>query len=401
MTLRHLRENGPRLLFVIDNLRPGGAQKALIATVRALRQTQATAAVWRLGGTSEIEAEFDALGVPVFGGGKGLGAVLCGPPALLRYLKRGRIDLVQTLLFHSDVAGRAISRLARTREGQRRRPAIVSSVRASNVRNRRWQFALARLTAPLADAFTAVSERSLDFAARHEGVDKARATVIPNGIDLAHWRDLPERAEARRRLGLDPDAFVVGTVGRLHEQKGHRYLLAAAKRVLAERPDTVFVIAGYGPLRDHLERMAKELGVAQQVQFLGFRRDVPTILAATDVFALPSLWEGMSNAILEAMAAARPVIATEVDGNVEQVVDGETGLLVPAADVEALAEALLRLAADPAAARAMGAAGRRRVETTFTIDRMTDAYLDIYARLLEETASISPVWRHTCLTCGE
>ncbi len=298
--------------------------------------------------------------------------------------------MLQTFLFHSDVVGRVVGRLAR-RSGV---PAIASAVRASNLRNRRWQFLLQCVTAPLADAFTAVSSRTLEFAVQREGVSRDRAVVIPNGIDISRWNDLPDSAEARSELDLRQEDFVVGTLGRLHEQKGHVHLLDAAAEVLKERPRTVFLIAGYGPLRRLLEDKARELGVADRVRFLGYRRDVGRILAALDVFVLPSLWEGMSNAVLEAMAAGKPVVATAVDGNVDQVVHGRTGLLVPPADSAALAAAILEIARDPQAARDMGRLGRERVTAEFTLDRMTGAYLDLYGHLLETKAGFKPsTWR--------
>jgi len=399
VAIAHSRRKPPRILFLIDNLRPGGAQKALLAIVRGLRDTRAEPAVWRLGGGSRIEEDFRALGVPVLGGSDSPLKALAQPFSLLRYLIAERVSLVQTFLFHSDVTGRAVGRLARALGPTRGAPAIVSSARATNARNRWWQFLLQRMTAPLADAFTAVSRRTLDFAARREGLVAERARVIPNGIDLAPWTDAPDPADARERLGLDKDAFVIGSVGRLHPQKGYDFLLDAIEQVAPDVPEAVAAIAGYGPLREHLETRCADLGVESRVRFLGYRSDVTTALAAFDVFVLPSLWEGMSNAILEAMAASKPVVATAVDGNVEQVVDGETGLLVPPADGDALAGALLKLARDRAKARRMGEAGRRRVEREFPVARMVASYLDLYARLLEEKAGIAPEsWRQRCPT---
>ena len=383
-----------RFLFLIDNLRPGGAQKALFYLLRSLRATRAETTVWCLGGTSEIEEEFYALGVPVLGKPRGFFQLAAQPAALRRYIRKEKVALVQTFLFHADVLGRVASRCARRRCGSHRTPVVVSSVRATNRDNRWWQFVLQRVTAPLADAFTAVSRRTLDFAVAHEGVIRERATVIPNGIDLTPWEALPEQAQARRELGIPADARVIATLGRLHEQKGHGYLLAAAKQLVAQHPETLLLVAGYGPLREQLENTTRALGIEKHVRFLGYRTDVARILAAADIFALPSLWEGMSNALLEAMAAGKPVVATEIDGNVEQVVSGETGLLVPPADAESLAAALTELCADPALAEAMGKRGRERVASVFPAKGMTEATLDLYARLLAATAGIPPeAWR--------
>jgi glycosyltransferase involved in cell wall biosynthesis len=162
------------------------------------------------------------------------------------------------------------------------------------------------------------------------------------------------------------------------------FLLAAARTVAEKAPSATFLISGYGPLRERLEAQARQLGVDARVRFLGYRKDVALILAASDVFALPSLWEGMSNAVLEAMAAGKPVVATAVDGAVDQVLPGESGLLVPPGDADALAQALLDLARDPRKAQEMGIKGRERVRREFSLDRMTDAYIELYRRLLEK-----------------
>lgn len=383
-----VQEPSPRILFLIDNLRPGGAQKVLLSIVKALQQrTPVEPIVWRLGGTSEIERQFRDLNVRVLGGSDSILNTLAQPIALFRMLRKERVALVQTFLFHSDITGRIIGRLARL---GRRVPVVVSSVRATNVRNRWWQFLLQRATAPLSDMFTAVSRRTLEFAVQREGVAAERACVIPNGIDLVPWENSPSREKARAALGLPDGDVVIGSVGRLHAQKGHADLLVAAQRVVREYNGSVtFVIAGYGPLRDVLEARAKKLGLESRIRFLGYRSDVPLILSALDVFVLPSLWEGMSNAILEAMAAGKPVVATAVDGNVEQVVDGCTGFLVPPGDADALAEALLAVVRDSAMMKEMGRRGRERVAGEFPIERMTGLHIKLYCDLLHEHAGLS------------
>lgn len=375
-----------RILFLIDNLRPGGAQKALLAIASALKSDGWEPVVWCLGGTSEIEKSFAERGVPVVGRHARMWRIALQPLALARYMRHEKVDVLQTFLFHSDVAGRVAARVAK---GIRRRnpPYVVSSVRASNVRNHWWQFMLARATARWADAFSSVSWRSLQFASDNEGVVLDRARVIPNGIDLAAWK-MPPRDEARRMLDVEPDDFVVLAVGRLHKQKGHKYLLQAAAEVLKEKPNALFLIAGYGPLLAKLERRARKLGIAERVRFLGYCKEVDALLAAADLFVLPSLWEGMSNAILEAMAAEKPVVATAVDGNVEQVVEGETGLLVPPADPRALSEAILRVARDPVLAECMGRAGRSRVEEQFSMEKMIESTRRLYSDLIANAGAL-------------
>jgi glycosyltransferase involved in cell wall biosynthesis len=185
----------------------------------------------------------------------------------------------------------------------------------------------------------------------------------------------------RAALAGDAERPIVLAVGRLDAQKGHAYLLAAA----ADIPDALFVFVGEGRERSALEAQARALGVAERVRFLGHRDDVPDLLAACDVFVLPSRYEGLPLSVLEAMAAARPVVATAIEGTDEIVRHGETGLLVPPAAPSALAEAIRAVLADRALATRMGQAGRARVGREFSMSRMIDEVTGVYDELLERS----------------
>jgi len=170
-------------------------------------------------------------------------------------------------------------------------------------------------------------------------------------------------------------------VARLHPQKDHDCLLRAIAAVVDELPTVRVLLVGDGALKDQLVGRITTLGLGTQVKLLGERRDVAAILALSDLFVLSSRWEGMPNAILEAMAAGLPVLATRVDGTVDVVRDGETGVLVPPGDDRALAAALLALGRDPARRRALGAAGRRRIDEAYSIDRFVDGFERLYLSL--------------------
>ena len=203
-------------------------------------------------------------------------------------------------------------------------------------------------------------------------------------IDVVHNAVQPERFEAspspamRAQLTDGRERPVVLTSARLDEQKGHAVLLRAATEV----PEAIFVLAGEGPERTALEAQAGELGVADRVRFLGQRTDVPDLLAACDVFALPSLYEGSSLALLEAMAAERAVVSSAIGGTDELIEDGESGLLVPPGDPEALAAALRRLLADGELRASLAQRARRRVESDFTREAMARRVERIYEELL-------------------
>jgi glycosyltransferase involved in cell wall biosynthesis len=217
------------------------------------------------------------------------------------------------------------------------------------------------------------------------GVPREKLRLVRNGVQAP--RNAQQRSSTRASLHVAPDASLFLTVGRLTEQKGHSYLLVAASQVHEQFPAAVFAFAGDGPLRDELQAQASRLGLDDSVRFLGHRGDVPDLLAAADACVLPSLFEGLSLVVLEAMALQLPVIASNVCGNAEAVVNGTTGRLVPARDSAALAAALLELLDHPPLARQWGCAGAIRFRREFSAERMARQTLDVYRELLPELGS--------------
>ncbi len=202
--------------------------------------------------------------------------------------------------------------------------------------------------------------------------------VVPNGISIKAFSQACGREPARRRLGFGPEHFVVGIVARLAEEKDHRTLLDAFCRFHREWPSSRLAIIGDGPLRSDLEREADELGIASHVAFLGERHDVPELLSGLDAFALSSRTEGLPMTLLEAMAHRLPIVATDVGGVSMAVEEGVTGYLVAPGSPPALADRLLRLAADPRTSAAMGTAGRQKLEREFDITQTAARYEEIY-----------------------
>jgi L-malate glycosyltransferase len=220
-----------------------------------------------------------------------------------------------------------------------------------------------------------------------DGFLENRLGVIHNGIEIGPMPDTRAREEARRHLGVPDEAFVVGTVARLDPVKDFTTLVAAIARAAARMPSVVLAIVGDGPERGTVERAIAQTGAP--VRMLGYSAAVRQLLPGFDAYANSSISEGISLTILEAMAAGLPVVATRVGGTPEVVIDRETGRLVSARSVDALAEAILELAEAPARATAMGAAGRARVERAFNIDRMLEDYARQYDRLAGVTAPAS------------
>jgi glycosyltransferase involved in cell wall biosynthesis len=256
--------------------------------------------------------------------------------------------------------------------------AVVASARVAE-RSRPRRRALERWTHWLVDAEVCVSNGVRDYLGAG-GFPREKLTVIPNGVEAGRYG--PPSPAFKATLGVRPEQPLVTTVGRLHEQKGMAYFLRAAASVRHSRPDCHFLLVGHGPLEDELRRLAEEFRIADRVTFLGFCDDVPAVLAATDVFVLASLWEGMPNAVLEAMAAGVPVVATRVEGTVDIIEDGKTGLVVLPRDIPGLVTAVLRLLEDPTRARALAEAGQAHVREHFPLDAMVRRHEQLYADLL-------------------
>ena len=215
-----------------------------------------------------------------------------------------------------------------------------------------------------------------------EGIDSAKISLIYNGIETSAV--LLGREEARRRLGLDPNALVGVVVANVISYKGHTDLIEGLGQVSGSLPAGWRVLcAGRDQgLRSKLERLVAARGIRENVQFLGEHTDVPTLLAAADFGVLSSWEEGFSNVILESMAARLPMIVTDVGGNPEAVLDGETGLIVPPHDPAALGQAILRLAHDAVLRDRLGGAGKKRVKQEFSIERCVDSHHALYEELL-------------------
>jgi glycosyltransferase involved in cell wall biosynthesis len=241
----------------------------------------------------------------------------------------------------------------------------------------------ARLMLKLVQRVIAVSDEVKTRYARELGVPPRRLAVVRNGIRVPPAARIPDPALRLELVHGRPD-YVVLTPARLHRQKGHAYLLSAA----AQLHDVTFVLAGDGPLRAELEGRARELGIAERCVFLGHRSDVPDLLAAADLFVLPSLFEGLPLSVLEAMAARRPVIATAIGGTDEAVIHELTGLLVRPRDPDALASAIRRMRSDPGLARRLAAAGRERVEREFSSVVTAHEVMWIYDEVIRNAGKV-------------
>lgn len=296
-----------------------------------------------------------------------------GPGTLWRlvtWLRDEHIDIIHAYLYHASVLSRVAGRVAGV-------PVVITSTRCSLDYLPRYAWWVDRWTAPLGDRILAVSNGTADFIVNEEHIDRSRVVVVPNGVDLDRFRPGDQMA-ARRALRVDSGDYVIAVIGRLHEQKGHRYLVEALAALRPEIPGLRCLVAGDGPLRSTLERQVRDLGLGDVLRFLGRVDDPRPVYDAADLVVLPSLYEGMPNVVLEAMAMGVPVVATAVAGSVELVEDSVTGFLVPRADSASLARAI-----GEARRRWSGDAGvrvtlRKRAEASHGLDTMVRQVASVY-----------------------
>jgi len=302
---------------------------------------------------------------------------------LYQLLWKGNYDLVHTHLIHADLYGTLAAKLARV--------PIILSTKHNDDAFRRHPFLafLDRLASKFANKVIVISNSLRRFFVEVEGLDSGKIIRIYYGLDAAELGvHKLGGSSVREEFGIAADAPLVGIIARLDPQKGHAYLLTAFAKVAEALPGARLLVVGDGHLRRDLERRARELGIAHQAIFTGWRDDVPCIMAGIDLLVAPSLWEGFGLVLLEAMVAGRPIVASRVSAIPEVVADGETGILVPPKDPQALAEAILRLASDQELARRMGEAGRERIEERFSAKRMVKMTENLYDGLIKQCLNL-------------
>ena len=368
-----------RVMHVVNVLSLSGMEHGVIKQVNRLDPARFAPSICCLAfQRDETHAVLDPR-VPVHELRKSSGRDLGLVPRLAALLARERVDIVHShnwQTFFYTVAAASLAGVSLRVHGLHGREAEAPSAR--QIRLSRW---LARRVSRL----IAVSNDLGRELVKDWGVPAERVSVIPNGVDLDGFAHPGPVEGLREELGLAPEHRVIMTVGGLRPVKDYPTLIRAFARVHAARPEARLVIVGGergGGSQGELAALAVSLGVGGAVLFPGVRQDVSRLLALSEIYVNSSVFEGMSNTILEAMAASRPVVATDVGGNPELVRHGVNGFLVPPRDEAALAERLAELLADPALIKAQGAAGRGLVESEHAMGRMVAAYEDCYEDLL-------------------
>ena len=373
-----------KLVFVITNLATGGAEMMLHKLLQNIDRSRFNPTVISLVGKGEIGPRIEALGIPVHAMGMGRGG-LPSPLAfwrLVQLLRQLQPDVVHTWMYHSDLLGGVAARLAGCAK-------VVWCIRHSNLsktENSRSTLAVAALCARFSHWVPAHIVSCSHLARKVHadmGYADAKMTVIPNGFDLTRFApDATRRASVRAELGLTADVPLVGLIARFDSQKNHFGFIEAAAQVHAQRPDVHFVLAGTGvdAANAELNTAIAAKGLQAHMHLLGRREDVPRLMAALDVLASSSHGEAFPNVLGEAMACGVPCVVTDVGDSADIV--GDTGRVVAAGDMPALAHQLLVLLQLPAEQRAaLGLQARARVQSHYEIGHVTRLYQDLYERV--------------------
>lgn len=324
--------------------------------------------------------ELNEVGIYTIGGFKNLAF-------LRRLIHEKKISLIVTYHESSDFYGLALSRLCRI--------PVISSRRDMSFKTRRRHGLAYRVLGRYFDSVIAVSEAVKKEVVRRHWFPEKRIATIYNAINVKDYAKTNDVHALKDKLEIDPMHPIVGVVANMRKIKGHHYFVHAASIIHKRNPDVEFLVVGYDARKPgfsiaELKQYGETMGIVNNLHFIGGRKDTADLISLFDVAVLASLSEGFSNVILEYMASSKPVVATEVGGNPEIVVHGETGLLVPPADGDALARAILSILEDKEVALRFGRAGRKRIEEKFSLDVMLRNYEGLFEQVINSKGDISP-----------
>ena len=365
-----------KIVFIIDSLRRHGAQRHLLYLVRGLSDLGYEQRVVKLNRTpdADVEQAIVSAGCSVEGIGKWQIACLIGFWRLVRILKTAKPDLVMTMLDFADTLGRPAARLAGCN-------VIVTAIQGRNRDRPLWRRWLNRRTIRWAKRVVFNSHEIVSYRCECDGVTDQQVVVIPNGVEDISNRGLALRDACRNQLGITKETVLFGAMGRLARQKNYELLIQISAKLPADRKWKVLIL-GDGPERKRLLALAERLQLGDRLIWLGARADIEGWLAAMDIFVHTADYEGMPNAVMEAMVMGLPVVASNVDGTREIVRDGVTGYLMPAGDAERFVERLRALLDDATDRTLIGRQAHQDILARFSLERMIGDYHRLFQSLV-------------------
>lgn len=376
-----MTNDSPRLLHIITSLGVGGAENHLLDLVCGLADDGYDVTVMYLTdkdpyADEDVTSEMVEAGVSVEQIGIRNNIDPIGFGRVLLHILQNGYDIVHTHQIHGDIYGSVaatlggVQRIVSTKHND---PPFLTEQPYKTLHN---------MTVRLTDRIVTISENVREFTLEHTTASPDKVRTVHYGLDPQPFDQVSEEEVNSVRSDLaDAEEPLVGTVARLVEQKDLGTLLRAIDKVSETHPNVRLAIVGEGPKREELESLASDLGIDDRVTFTGYRSDIPALMQAFDVFALPSRWEGFGLVFLEAMAAGTPVVASEVSAVPEIVVDAETGYLVPPGESDEFAEYIDHLLEEPSLAERMGQSGRARLEAHFTVEQMVSETEAVYDEL--------------------
>ncbi len=364
-----------RVLYAIEDLEVGGAERLLVQTATHLDREHFDPAVCCLTRPGALAEEVESHNVPLVALGKKPGIDFSVALRLASLLRRERFDIIHTHLFTADLWGRMAGLLAGV-------GGLVSTEHSLAPWKDKKRIFIDRVLDRFTHRIIAVTAAVREHLLRQRVAAPDKITVIRNAVDPGNPVTPEERWRVRQELGISPIAPVLGSLGRLAPEKGPEVFLKAAQIVAAQHPDARFLIVGGGSCYAQMEALAQQLGIQDKVIFTGVRTDVRTLLGAMDLFVLPSHTEGMSIALLEAMAASLPVVATAVGGTPDVISHEDNGWLVQPDNPKQMALACGRLIRDEPLRTRLAVAGRQRVVQQFGLETMIERTQSVYRSVL-------------------
>lgn len=362
-----------RVLHLVTSLEVGGAQHNMLQGLPRLDPTKYEHIICSIMDRMQMAEQFRQAGIKVHTLGLNRKTDLAVVLRLRTLLKRLRPDVMHTYLLHGNVLGRVVGRLTGV-------PSIIGSELTIG-QARLWGRIATKLTNPLTDAVEVNSITGGEAVVKDLGVPQEKIEVVLPGLDLDEFRSTVNRDKVRVDLGVEAGKHLVLYVGRLRPVKGVEYGIRAFAMALSQNLDLHMVLAGEGEQREELQALVKSLGISERVSFLGVRNDLPDLLSAADSVLMPSLTEGFPRVAVEAMAASKPVIATEVGGVPEAITHGESGILVQAKDIEGMSAALVDLVRNAELQSRLSTAARNHVEQSYSVEKYVARLDEIYSRL--------------------
>ncbi|MGB9735985.1 MAG: glycosyltransferase [bacterium] len=373
-----------KILYLTTSSKIGGSEQVILAIMENINRDQFDIEVCTLGPRGALHEELDKLKVKNYSLDivkKNWMHIPIGFYKLYKLLKKENYEILNTWLFHASVAGIFINKFVKI-------PCVVESRQYADLMykyNLKIRQTLDRIASHEVDHIIACSDGVKKVLMNYERVEPWKITVIYNGTEINKFkpRNIEQRQQIKEKLKVG-DKIVLTFTAHLRPAKGHQYLLEAISKIKNQYPNIVLFLIGDGILMNELTTITKQLDIENNVRFWGYRADIPNFLSATDIYVHPSVEEGFGIAIIEAMAAGLPVIATNVGGIPEIITNGVNGILVPPENPQALADAIVELIEHPDRRKILSEKARQYVELTFNNQTMTKEYAEIYFKLVKD-----------------